>query len=761
MGKDLIIVESPAKVKTIKKFLGRNYMVHASVGHVRDLPKKDLGVDEEKNYKPKYQIIQGKQKVVSTLKEAAAKADHVYLAPDPDREGEAIAWHIAEIIKKENPNAKRIQFNEITARAVREALEHPKDLNEDLFDAQQARRILDRLVGYKLSPLLWNKVKRGISAGRVQSVALRLIVEREAERYAFTPEEYWVFKAEMEGETPPPFKAALHKIAGKKAVVPNEEAALALQEAVLASTMTVEKVEEKKRSRQPLPPFITSTLQQAASQRHGYSAKRTMSIAQRLYEGVELGDKGTTALITYMRTDSVRIADDARDAAKELILSLYGEEYVPAKPRFFKTKSSAQDAHEAIRPVDASITPDSVRSLLPREQHALYTLIWSRFMASQMAAAQFHDTTVTIAAAPNPTTIEDADTLASTWRVKGERMLFPGFLAVSPQKTKEDSVELPKLEAGQAIRLIKLDKEQKFTQPPARFSEASLVREMEELGIGRPSTYAAIISTLIDRGYAQLEEKNFIPTDLGRVVCQQLVKHFSTLMDVRFTAQMETLLDNVAEGKLNWTQLMSDFMNDFNPTLETAAKEMESVKQGLETDLTCSECGKPMMIKFGKAGTFLACSGYPDCKNTSNFTRDDNGNVVLVERPKEELQKMGECPDCGKDLVLKRTRTGGRFIACTGYPECKHAKPFSTGVKCPRCNEGEIVEKSSRSGKIFYSCSRYPKCDYALWNYPVEEECPQCDSKLLTIKTTKARGKHLACPEKTCRYTRSLDDDSE
>ena len=761
MGKDLIIVESPAKVKTIKKFLGRNYMVHASVGHVRDLPKKDLGVDEEKNYKPKYQVIQGKQKVVSTLKEAAAKADHVFLAPDPDREGEAIAWHIAEIIKKEKPDVKRIQFNEITARAVREALEHPKELNENLFDAQQARRILDRLVGYKLSPLLWNKVKRGISAGRVQSVALRLIVEREEERYAFTPEEYWVFKAEMEGQSPPPFKAALHQIAGKKAVVPDEEAAIALQEAVLASKLTVEKVEEKKRSRQPLPPFITSTLQQAASQRHGYSAKRTMSIAQRLYEGVELGDKGTTALITYMRTDSVRIADDARETARALIESTYGKEYLPEKPRFFKTKSSAQDAHEAIRPVDASVTPESVRSLLPREQYALYSLIWSRFMASQMAAAQFHDTTVTIAAAPNPATITDADSLASTWRVKGERMLFPGFLAVSPQKAKEDSVELPKLEAGQEIRLIKLDKEQKFTQPPARFSEASLVREMEELGIGRPSTYAAIISTLIDRDYATLEEKSFVPTDLGRIVCQQLVKHFATLMDVRFTAQMEDLLDNVAEGKLNWTQLMTDFMNDFNPTLEQAAKEMESVKQGLPTELSCSECGKPMMIKFGKAGTFLACSGYPDCKNTSNFTRDDNGKVVLVERPKEELQKMGECPDCGKDLVLKRTRTGGRFIACTGYPDCKHAKPFSTGIKCPRCNEGEIVEKSSRSGKIFYSCSRYPKCDYALWNYPVEEECPQCDSKLLTIKTTKARGKHIACPEKTCRYTRSLEEDSE
>ncbi len=748
MGKDLIIVESPAKVKTIKKFLGRNYMVHASVGHVRDLPTKDLGVDEAKDFKPKYQVIQGKQKVVNALRDAAASADSVYLAPDPDREGEAIAWHVAELIKKENQNISRIQFNEITARAVREALENPRPLNENLFDAQQARRVLDRLVGYKLSPLLWNKVKRGISAGRVQSVALRLIVDREAERHAFTPEEYWTFRVELTGENPPPFRAELHKVDGKKPVVGNADAAAAIEKAVSEAAFTIDKVEEKKRQRQPLPPFITSTLQQLASQRLGYSAKRTMSIAQRLYEGVDLGEQGTVALITYMRTDSVRIADEAQQAALELIGDMYGKEYVPAKPRFYKTKSAAQDAHEAIRPVDVALTPDMVQNLLPREQHSLYRLIWQRFVASQMASAEFHDTTVTVNAAN------------TQWRAKGERMLFPGFLAVSPQKAAEGE-ELPKLSEGQTVALTKFEKEQKFTQPPPRYSEASLVRELEEKGIGRPSTYASIISTLIDRDYTTLEEKHFVPTDLGRIVCEKLSKHFVTLMDVGFTAQMEDALDKVAEGDRNWVDLLKDFVQDFDPTLKKASEEMETVKQGLETDIVCTECGKPMVIKFGKAGTFLACSGYPDCKNTTNFSRDEDGKIQIVDRPQEEPEKVGTCPDCGSDLIIKKARTGSRFIACTGYPKCKHAEPFSTGVKCPRCADGMLVEKSSKRGKIFYSCNQYPKCDYAIWDWPVEEACPVCESKILTIKTTKARGKHIACPEKSCRYTRSLDGDED
>ncbi len=746
MGKDLIIVESPAKVKTIKKFLGRNYVVHASVGHVRDLPTSDLGVDEANDFAPKYQIIQGKQKVVSALREAAASADNVYLAPDPDREGEAIAWHVAELIRKDNQNISRIQFNEITARAVREALEHPRPLNENLFEAQQARRVLDRLVGYKLSPLLWKKVKRGISAGRVQSVALRLIVDREAERHAFTPEEYWVLRVELAGAVPPPFRAELHRVDDKKPEVGDAQTADAIEQAVHNAPFVVDKVEEKKRQRHPQPPFITSTLQQIASQRLGYSAKRTMSIAQRLYEGVELGEQGTVALITYMRTDSVRIADEAQQAALALIGDMFGKEYVPDTPRFYKTKSAAQDAHEAVRPVDVSLTPDMVQNLLPREQHSLYKLIWQRFVASQMASAEFHDTTVTVTAAN------------TQWRAKGERLLFPGFLAVSPQKGTENA-ELPKLTAGDTLSLTKLEKEQKFTQPPARYSEASLVRELEEKGIGRPSTYASIISTLLDRDYTTLEDKHFVPTDLGRVVCEKLSAHFTTLMDVGFTAQMEDSLDKVADGEQNWVDLLKDFAGDFDPTLAKASEEMDAVKQGLATDILCSECGKPMFIKFGKAGTFLACSGYPDCKNTSNFTRDENGKIQVVARPQEEAEKVGTCPECGKDLIVKKARTGSRFIACTGYPECRHTEPFSTGVPCPRCAEGMLVEKSSKRGKVFYSCNQYPKCDYATWDWPIAEHCPQCESKILTIKATKARGKHIACPEKNCRYTRSLDGD--
>ncbi|MFV0423145.1 type I DNA topoisomerase [Oleidesulfovibrio sp.] len=748
MGKDLIIVESPAKVKTIKKFLGNKYIVQASVGHIRDLPTKELGVDEENDFSPNYQVIQGKQKVVAALREAAAKSDNVYLAPDPDREGEAIAWHVAEIIGKENTKISRIQFNEITARAVREALENPRELNRSLFDAQQARRVLDRLVGYKISPILWNKVKRGISAGRVQSVALRLIVDRERERYAFTSEEYWVFRANLAADAPPPFKADLHKVNGKKPEIPSAEAAAALEKSIEGKPFVVESVQKKERSRKAQPPFITSTLQQMASQRLGFSAKRTMSVAQRLYEGLDLGEMGTTALITYMRTDSVRVADEARDSARKLIARVYGKEYCPAKAPAYKTKGSAQDAHEAIRPVDVNLTPEQVKGLIAPEQFSLYKLIWSRFVASQMAPARFHDTTVLIGC---------GDT---QWRVKGERLLFPGYMAVAPASTKDANIELPPMQEGQALELTKLEKEQKFTQPPPRYSEASLVREMEERGIGRPSTYASIISTIVDRDYTKLEEKHFVPTDLGFVVCDMLTGHFATLMDIGFTAQMETSLDKVAEGEQDWVSLMKEFTSDFNPTLAAAAKEMKTVKGGLETEISCTECGKPMAIKFGKAGTFLACTGYPDCKSTSNFTRDEHGKIQLVEREKEELQPVGTCPECQKDLVIKRARTGSRFIACTGYPDCKHAESFSTGVPCPNegC-DGELVEKSSKRGKIFYSCNKYPQCDFATWNYPVAEACPQCESKVLTIKSTKAKGKHIACP--SCRYTRELPDDDE
>ncbi len=747
MAKDLIIVESPAKVKTIKKFLGDKYTVQASVGHVRDLPTKTLGVDENNNYAPDYIIIDGKQKVVSELRSAAAKAGTVYLAPDPDREGEAIAWHVAELLKDATKaDIKRIQFNEITAKAVREALEHPRELNHDLFEAQQARRVLDRLVGYKISPLLWKNVKRGISAGRVQSVALRLIVEREKARRAFVPEEYWPFYARLSAGTPPEFRAELVKINGKKAVIKNEKEALALEKRITGQPFSVESLEVKNKEKTPPPPFITSTLQQNANQRLGYTAKRTMGIAQRLYEGLDLGGAlGTTALITYMRTDSVRIADDARNAAQAFIIAQWGKDYYPPKPRYFKTKGSAQDAHEAIRPVDVNITPDAIKSQVTPEQYQLYRLIWVRFLASQMAAAKVEDTTVQTAC---------ADTL---WKAKGERVLFPGFLALGAQKD-DKMPDLPAMAQGQPLTLIKLEKEQKFTQPPARYSEATLVKELEEKGIGRPSTYASIISTLQDREYVDLVDKHFAPTDLGGIVSDQLAAHFSTLMDVGFTAQMEDSLDRVADGEQNWIKLLNDFSAEFNPALQKASKDMDSVKGGMESGLKCPDCGKDLLIKFGKAGQFLACSGYPDCRFTSNFSRDEQGTVQIEQRQAPELQRVGTCPLCGKDLVLKKSRTGSRFIACTGYPACTHAQPFSTGVPCPRCADGRIVEKSSKKGKIFYACDQYPKCDYALWDYPVQQPCPECGSPILTRKTTRA-GTSLVCPNKTCKYKKSLKEE--
>jgi len=805
MPKDLIIVESPAKVKTISKFLGKDFIVDASVGHVRDLPTRELGVDEENNFAPQYEIIKGKEDVVKRLKAAAKKADTVFLAPDPDREGEAIAWHVAELLKPVNKNIRRIQFNEITARAVKEALENAQDLDENLFDSQQARRILDRLVGYKISPILWKNVKRGISAGRVQSVALKILVEREKERRAFRADEYWPFKVLLEGANPPPFWLDLHKLSAKTVKpgvnhISTQTEAETLQQALESGEFTVDSVQEKQRKRNPLPPYITSTLQQDANRRMGYSAKRTMSIAQRLYEGVELGKRGTTALITYMRTDSVRIAKDAQDAAKELILDKFGDDYYPSKTRNFKTKGSAQDAHEAIRPVDVAITPDDVKSFLPAEQHKLYRLIWQRFLASQMAAATFWDTVVLVKA---PKTI---------WRAKGERMLFPGFLAAMDKGSSENDTELPKLAEGEVLKLNELKKEQKFTQPPARFSEASLVKTLEELGIGRPSTYAAIISTLLDREYARQEEKRFVPTELGFTVSDQLSEHFQGLMDVTFTAQMEDMLDDVATGKKNWADLLKNFGDDFYPTLEKARTEMARSQQ--ETAIKCEKCGKPMVIKFGKTGEFLGCTGFPSCRTIKNFTRDEQGNIQIVEREKpeetgvkcekcgrpmaikqskrgeflgctgypdcksivnferdengkikvvetEKPKVVGTCPDCGGELLLKKARTGSRFIACSNYPDCTHAAPFSTGVPCPMegC-DGELVEKSSRRGKIFYSCSTYPKCDYAVWNWPINESCPKCGHPILTRKTTKDKGEHIACPKKGCGYIKGADDES-
>jgi len=750
MSKDLIIVESPAKVKTISKFLGRDYQVEASVGHVRDLPGSKLGVDEEHDFTPQYQVLPGKQKVVTKLKKAARQAEEVYLAPDPDREGEAIAWHVAELIKAANAKIHRIQFNEITASAVQEALKHPRQLDERLFQSQQARRILDRLVGYKISPLLWQKVKRGISAGRVQSVALRLIVEREKERQVFVPEEYWVFKVTLEASTPPEFEAELWKIKGKKAQVSNQDQADELAAKVSQAVFVVQEVTEKERSKQPKPPFITSSLQQEASNRHNFSAKQTMALAQQLYEGVDLGSKGTTALITYMRTDSVRISKEARDAAKDWILSRMGKEFYPPKPRTFKTKGSAQDAHEAIRPVDVFIHPDDVQPFLTRQQFQLYKLIWLRFVASQMAAAKFWDTTVIVQA---------EETL---WRAKGERLIFPGFMSLYVPEDQKKDVQLPSMSKDEELALKKLSKEQKFTQPPHRFTEASLVRKLEDEGIGRPSTYAQIISTLRDRDYVRMEGRQFAPTELGFTVNDLLVGHFSQLMDVGFTAQMEDQLDQVATGEQDWQALLRNFTQDFNPTLEKAKQEMSEVKAGIKTEVVCAQCGRPMVIKFGKNGEFLACTGYPECTNTSNFTRDEQGMIQLVANTPQDQPKMGKCPQCGSDLVLKKARTGSRFIACSSYPKCKYARPFTTGVPCPEegCS-GQLVEKSSKRGKVFYACDQYPKCTYAVWGYPVQEPCPECESPILVRKHTKTRGEHLACPNKKCSFWKKFKGESE
>lgn len=746
MAKQLIIVESPAKVKTIKKFLGSNYTVAASVGHVRDLPSSSLGVDEDDGFKPHYEIIDKKRTIVNELRQEAAKADVVYLAPDPDREGEAIAWHVAELIRDKARDIKRIQFNEITEHAVKEAIAHPRELDINLFDAQQARRILDRLVGYKISPLLWKTIKRGISAGRVQSVALRLIVEREEERERFRPQEYWPFHALLEAATPPPFKVELTKIDGRKAEIHSAAEAASFEERISGKPFVVQSVTRKERERAPAPPFITSTLQQAANQRHGYPTRRLMQIAQRLYEGVELGERGVTALITYMRTDSTRIAKEAQDAARQFIESAYGKEFLSPKPRVFRKKEAAQDAHEAIRPVDVNLRPEMIKDYLQPDQLNVYRLIWQRFVASQMASARFDDTVALVECGP------------SLWRAKGEKLLFPGFLTVMPGAATEGVELLPQLEQGQALKLIKLEKEQKFTQPPARYTEAALVKELEEQGIGRPSTYAAIISTLQDREYVRMEEKKLAPTDLGRVVCKQLVEHFARLMDVGFTAQMEEGLDRVADGHENWVHLLGDFAADFNPTLDAAAKNMRSVKAGVPTGLTCPECGKQLMIKFGKAGAFLACESYPDCRYTCDFERNSEGAVEVVARRVEKHEKVGECPNCGKDLVIKRTHTGNRFIACTGYPDCHYTASLPTGISCPACGQGQVVERSTKKGKVFYSCDRYPDCKFAIWDRPIAEECPRCGNAYLVEKKSR-QGACIVCPVKGCGYRREAGDE--
>ncbi len=801
MSKSLLIVESPAKARTIKKYLGPDFEVKASVGHVVDLPPKRLGVNIEEGFAPEYQVIKGKEKILRELKKAAGKATDIYLAPDPDREGEAIAWHIAEQLGGPLDRYHRVLFHELTKKAIQKAVAEPGRLDPKRYDSQQARRVLDRLVGYQISPLLWQKVRGGLSAGRVQSVALRLVVEREREIQAFEPQEYWTVSAELMGPEPPPFIARLSKVGGKKFEPKSEQEAQAGVEAISGQPFVVEQIKKRKRQQKAAPPFITSTLQQEAYRKLGFSAKKTMTLAQRLYEGLET-DEGAVGLITYMRTDSTRLAAEAVDEVRKLIASRYGEEFLPKSPPVYKSRAGAQEAHEAIRPTSAFRTPEAMQKHLKRDELRLYRLIWNRFVACQMAPAVFDQTQVLIAAG------------SGLLRASGQVMVFPGFTAVY-QEGKDDNGRngggpqdgvLPPLEEGQELELKAILPKQHFTQPPPRFTEASLVKELEEKGIGRPSTYAAILSTLQDRGYVEKDErKRLYPSELGRVVNDLLVESFPRIMEVGFTAALEESLDQVEEGKQDWRKLLEDFYGPFKESLEQAKTGMRQVKgKGLATDVKCPTCGKPMNIRLGKHGEFLACTGYPECDTTMDFTRGEKGEIIPqqtapgpevscikcgkpmqvkkgpygpflactgypkcknildldaegnpVARP--EPEKIGEkCPRCHEgDLVIKPTRDGGRFISCSNYPKCRYSRGIPVGVSCPECG-GPLVEKRSRRGKVFYGCDNFPKCKYAVWDKPVDQACPQCGHPFLLQKTTKA-GTSLRCPDKECGYSQKLD----
>ncbi|MBF6567985.1 MAG: type I DNA topoisomerase [Candidatus Binataceae bacterium] len=757
MSKNLVIVESPAKAKTIKRYLGADYQVTASVGHVVDLPKSKLGVDVEHDFKPEYSVIAGKAKVLDQIRTAAKDKLHVYLATDPDREGEAIAWHIADQLGKVKADVHRVLLHEITPAAVRDAIARAGDLDQNLFDAQQARRVLDRLVGYQISPLLWNKVKRGISAGRVQSVALRIIVEREKEREAFRPEEYWTLDAHLEAKKPPPLKAHIYSHQGNR--IDNKAYKLGKPEAdqIIAACeggkFKVAKIEKREVRRNPAPPFITSRLQQEASRRLYYSPSRTMKIAQRLYEGVELGDQGAVGLITYMRTDSPRVSDQALAAVRDYIGQRYGANYLPDKPNFYRSGKSAQEAHEAIRPTALERDPESLSHYLDKDGLALYTLIYNRFVSSQMGPAVYDRTTIDIEAGD------------AVFRATGQVTKFDGFMRVYTEGRDEVQIDdesgeatLPQLSEDELLKLLGFIPEQHFTQPPPRFSQATLIKEMEEKGIGRPSTYAAIMTSILNREYVEEDDsKRIRPTTLGRIVSDMLVQAFPDILEVSFTAQMEGELDNIEEGRENWVKTLKRFYGPFEKRLADASKKMPELKRkGIPTELKCEVDGATMVIKWGRNGEFLACSGYPKCTNTKEFTRDDQGNITAREQSAPEATDQ-VCEKCGKPMVRRRSRFG-EFLGCSGYPDCDGIKrlkadPVKTGVTCPDCKEGQVLERRSRRGKIFFGCDRYPKCKFASWDKPLPQPCPQCGSPYLVEKTTKRNGTRWLCPKKEeCGY---------
>lgn len=739
--KSLVIVESPAKAKTINKILGKEFSVAASVGHIKDLPVKEMGIDIEHDFRPNFIIIPGKEKVIKELKKASKNADAIYIAPDPDREGEAIAWHIAEEIDSSSKKIFRIKFNEITRSAVLNAIKHPEKIDTKKVDAQLARRVLDRLAGYELSPLLWRKVRRGLSAGRVQSVAVRLIVDREREIGAFKQEEYWSINGEFEGSGKPSFWSKLSHYNGKKVDLRNAESATEAVNSIRESRFILSKVERKKRKRMPAPPFITSTLQQEASRKLRFTAKKTMAVAQQLYEGIELAEEGAVGLITYMRTDSHRVASEAQKAAQECIKKTYGKEYVPEKPPVYKSKASAQEAHEAVRPTYLDRNPDSIKQNLSKDQLALYKLIWNRFIASQMTPAELEQTTFEI------TCDSDKCKGDTVFRASGSVVTFQGFMVLYTEGTDEVADEngalLPRLKEGEVLNLLNLQPKQHFTQPPPRYTEATLVKVLEEKGIGRPSTYAAILSTIQDRKYVTKTDNKFTPTELGVVVNDLLVERFSELMDVGFTAKMEQNLDSIEDGTMKWVKVVKDFYNPFHKKLADALAIPGKVKpQDIPTEATCEKCGSPMVIRWGRHGRFMACSGFPECKNTKPL--DD------VKQPAETAETDEKCPKCGSPMAMKSGRFG-KFLACSKYPECKTTKSVSIGVKCP-LDDGDIVERRSKKGKSFWSCSNYPKCKFATWNKPVPLKCPECSATFLTEKRDKAGTVFLECLNRECGY---------
>lgn len=748
MAENLLIVESPTKARTIKRYLSSDFKVMSSMGHVKDLPTNRLGVDIAKDFKPEYVTIKGKAKIQKEIKRAGKDSKTIYLAPDPDREGEAIAWHLAGDLRHEHKEIHRVIFNELTPRAIREGIVSPQGLNLNRFEAQQARRILDRLVGYQISPLLWKKVRQGLSAGRVQSVAVKMICDREREIQAFIPREYWTLTAHLLGKRPPAFEADLFTINGKKIDLKTREEVEGAISLVKGKPFRVKSISHKKKTKNPPPPFTTSLLQQEAFRKLGFTAKRTMGIAQGLYEGVELGERGQVGLITYMRTDSFRLAKEAVDEVRELIVNSFGPNYLPDNPNIYRSKKGAQEAHEAIRPTSVKNNPHEIAQYLSKDQLELYALIWKRFVACQMKPAIMEETVVEIEAGP------------AVFRARGSVPVFPGFTRLYEESKDDEDREkrgeplLPPLKRDEQLDLEKLDPKQHHTKPPPRYTEATLVKELETNGIGRPSTYAPIMATIHDKEYVTIEKRHFRPTELGFLVSDLLVESFPDILNTAFTARMEDKLDKIENGELKWVDLLHEFYKSFSQDLTKAQKEM---KKGIITDVSCPQCKRNMMIKSGRNGLFLACTGFPDCNYTANFHRGERGEIIIEE--KGTVEGGEQCEICGRPMVVKRGPYG-EFLACSGYPECKNTKPKArktTGIPCPEqaCN-GELVERYTKKGKRFYGCNQYPRCHFLLWDKPVNEACPLCKTPILVERQTKRSRPFLACRKEGCGFRKDL-----